>query len=209
MFKNKNSRVNNTTINMMREIETEIEVTVIIEDAVELTKITMMTTDTVVKISNITKKKTKKNHWGKFLMIQIIMIKKKKRMWNVTHHKIEEGVETITINNITNKVTTRVVAWSTNQKEQMPTAVKIQNLTMGNNSNRKRAIITYLKTSQSTKRENLSTRSQRKMSKTNNQLISKKQKMIYKNNHQWNWTKLNRIGLQLWTATDHCVNTCN
>ena len=43
-------------------------------------------------------------------MTQIIMIKKKKRMWNATHHKIEEGVEIITINNITNKVTTRVVA---------------------------------------------------------------------------------------------------
>jgi hypothetical protein len=62
MYKNKNSRANNTTINMMREIETEIEETVITENVVVPIKTTMMTPDMVVKISNITKKNTKKNH---------------------------------------------------------------------------------------------------------------------------------------------------
>ena len=62
MYKNKSSRINNTTINMMSEIETEIEVTVITEDVVVIIKTTTMTTDMVVKTSNITKKNIKKNH---------------------------------------------------------------------------------------------------------------------------------------------------
>ena len=60
-YKSKNSRINNTTINMMTEIKKEIEVTVITEDVVHI-KTTMMTADMVVKTSNITKKNIRKNH---------------------------------------------------------------------------------------------------------------------------------------------------
>lgn len=64
MYKSKSSRISNTTINMMSEIETEteIEVTVITEGVVVIIKTTTMTTDMGVKTSNITRKNIKKNH---------------------------------------------------------------------------------------------------------------------------------------------------
>lgn len=64
MYKSKSSRISNTTINMMSEIETEteIEVTVITKGVVVIIKTTTMTTDMGVKTSNITRKNIKKNH---------------------------------------------------------------------------------------------------------------------------------------------------